>query len=103
MLLAVSIVAMIAVVVLTLASNRGVEGALLYGTKTMDYQDYCTDDDPEDDFYVVGTVKMGPKAYIDHCDGNDLHQPYCSTGKMVKQRRHYECPNGCKDGACLRG
>jgi len=95
---------MVAIVAASALHNGvNLEGAVPSFTKSLDYQGYCSDDDPKDDFYVAGTVQMGNKLYTDSClDDDTLIQHYCSSGKNVKNRRAYICPNGCLNGACLR-
>lgn len=94
------IVAVVAVSVLNNYSN--LEGAVPSTAKALKYQSYCADDDPKDDFYVAGTVQMGTNLYADGCSKDTLFQHYCSSGRNVKTRRAYTCPNGCLNGACLR-
>ena len=89
------------VAVSVFSKGRFLEGAVPAFTRSSDYQDYCTDDDPEDNFYVTGTAQMGNKLYADYCSGDVLLQQYCSSGRNVKTRRPYICPNGCLNGVCL--
>jgi len=99
----VSLVAIVAIVTLVLQGNSTIEGATFFEKEDLEpFQDKCIDDDPENDFYVAGTTKLGVNTYIDHCEDNDLHQHYCKNGRDVKHTRHYPCPNGCNNGVCLR-
>lgn len=96
------ILALAAIVAIVAVSNTNLNGADI--ARSLEYQGYCSDDDPQDDFYIVGTAQMGNRLYTDSClDKDTLVQHYCSSGRNVKTRRLYECPNGCKDGACLAG
>ncbi|MCD6557780.1 MAG: hypothetical protein J7K31_01960, partial [Candidatus Aenigmarchaeota archaeon] len=68
----------------------------------------CTDSDGGKNYYVKGTVidKYGNK-FTDHCkrdlatNTSEVVEYYCldnqEVGAVVRN-----CPNGCKDGACLR-
>jgi len=83
----------------------------------------CTDSDGGINYYVKGTltiqgkegyltdacqIKTGNASYTstDSCFGNDcyLEEAYCySSSKSYRTypADYYNCPNGCKDGACL--
>ncbi len=79
----------------------------------------CTDTDGGKNYYVKGTVSgmTLPGNYYassnDSCEGNTLHEGYCldSSENVIQhfgyqQQRalwRYECPGGCKDGACIGG
>ena len=70
----------------------------------------CTDSDGGQNYNVKGTVSYGNWTRIDRCGSydnnpsnnlNDLNEFYCrSDGEPVEEV--YTCPNGCKDGACLK-
>ncbi len=92
------VVAIVAIVALVLNGGGSLQGAVSSEGKL------CTDDDPEDDFYLKGTVNSWNKVYEDYClSDKDLIQHFCQTGRDVKTRRAYSCPEGCLNGACLRG
>jgi hypothetical protein len=71
----------------------------------------CKDTDGGDNKFIRGTVTGGSYGVIgydhgpftDYCstgfDLDELHEYYCTEADFV-QVRTYECPNGCKDGAC---
>jgi len=69
----------------------------------------CEDSDGGKNYYTKGevaTCTFYPEigscgGSVDTCDGNTLIEGYCegNEGKSV----HYTCPNGCEDGACIRG
>ncbi len=95
------VVAIVVMVVLALNDAGSLEGAAFFREKVTGPADYhCTDDDPGNDFYMAGEVRYGSYIYPDHCEDDDLHQFYCSRNKPT-HTRHYPCPNGCKDGACI--
>ncbi|MBU1204711.1 MAG: DNRLRE domain-containing protein [Nanoarchaeota archaeon] len=81
----------------------------------------CTDSDNGKDYYKKGTgegwntdtekVSFYDTCYksywanlVDSCEGNDcyLAEKYCD-GKYVKTELSIPCPNGCNDGACIKG
>ena len=101
----IGIVAVVAIVSLVLYGKGGIEGAVPIGERIVGgSQEYCTDLEPNNDYYVAGAVKFGATEYIDHCRANDrLYQYYCDPGNRPQLTRGYECPNGCRDGACLSG
>jgi len=67
----------------------------------------CVDSDGGKDYYVKGVVKSKDMSATDACgvniDGvynkNILIEHYCSENAWMHE--NFECPNGCKDGACL--
>jgi hypothetical protein len=66
----------------------------------------CTDSDNEKNYFVKGATTWGPFSGImqnasDSCDlaGKTLSERYCLDG--YSKVEYYQCPNGCKDGACL--
>lgn len=98
------VVAIVAIVALVLNSTGSLSGAPTFGKYTADnYQDLCTDDDPGNDFYLAGTVSLGPYVYEDYCQDGMLTQYYCDGGDNVDATRAFECPNGCWKGKCLEG
>ena len=59
----------------------------------------CTDSDGGKNYYVKGTVNIGPNT--DKCvDSSTLSEKFCTPEGFVAATV-YTCPNGCKDGACL--
>lgn len=98
------VVAILAVVALVLNATGSLEGAAFFGEKTSPYEfnEFCVDDDPGNEFHKAGIVKYGVYSYIDHCDEDQLHQHYCATSQNVKHAKHYTCPNGCANGVCRR-
>ncbi len=65
----------------------------------------CTDSDGGKDYYVKGevadTMISGP-AY-DFCTDNvALRETFCGTDN-IGYPQIYNCPNGCSDGACIKG
>lgn len=71
----------------------------------------CTDSDGGLNYYVKGEVYYQNQLFIDGClqTGGDLANPilsgevveqYCLDGKL--ESKNYMCPNGCKDGACIK-
>lgn len=82
--------------------------ALIVGGKVQAQTNFvCTDTDGGRNYNVKGTVKdnVRPADYIaslytDSCSGSSLVEWECLGGQMAAVR--YTCPNGCKDGACLK-
>jgi hypothetical protein len=76
----------------------------------------CTDSDGGQDYYVKGVVtevnqytSWQPNAFSDVCvsDTNlgNLAEAVCekrSDGYYYGSQAYYTCPNGCKDGACVK-
>ncbi len=65
----------------------------------------CTDSDNGRNYTVKGSVKTATFSGNDNCDGSKLVEYYClnspsAYGDMFGVAE-YNCPNGCKDGACL--
>ena len=106
----VAILGMIAVVALVALPvyNGGIDAAASYSgdREIIDRQEVCLDDDPTNDHYVAGTTRSGTYAYKDHCEfsemtgEHELHQYYCEANQ-AKHTKHFACPNGCSNGACL--
>jgi len=64
----------------------------------------CTDSDGGKDYYNKGctTYSIGSGAteeVCDFCRNNTLQEYYCKVDQ--RDLVLYQCPNGCKDGACL--
>ncbi len=70
-------------------------------------QPACSDTDGGIDYYVKGSLMFeGKIVATDSCeDGTTLREESCtldpSYGTM--STNIYKCPNGCKDGACIKG
>jgi len=99
-------VAVVAVVALVLNSmNAGLEGAALTYREQIpnkDFQNFCTDEEKNNDYYVAGTVTFKNQKFHDYCyTGDLLYQFQCDSSNTVGTLGPYECPNGCKNGACL--
>ena len=72
----------------------------------------CTDSDGGKDYYVKGITKgsygNGQKFDVeDSCENNEVHEYYCISNVNDVTKPNYEwinynCPNGCKDGACVK-
>jgi len=70
----------------------------------------CLDSDGGKNYYVKGQTSVGDILGVDACCENNrcdnygehpqLGEWYCENGEM--EYLIYECPDGCKDGACLR-
>ena len=100
-------VAVVAVVALVLNStNTGLQGAALSYKETLpnnQYQEYCTDQEPKNDYYVEGTVTFKNQKIHDYCYGDKLlYQFQCDTSNTLGPLGPFECPNGCSNGACIR-
>lgn len=70
----------------------------------------CSDTDGGINYYVKGTLMMGSDtAGSDFCedDGITLREESCVPNPGPNQgtmsTNIYKCPNGCKDGACIKG
>ncbi len=67
-------------------------------------QEFCMDSDGGLDYYVLGYVTTNEIAYPspDGCvaNSNTLMEGYCD-GKVYRIQP-YGCPDGCKDGVCVR-
>ncbi len=71
----------------------------------------CTDTDGGKDYFVAGRVNTVNKirdtidsgAYFDVCSNNVLKEMYCASATNSRAlSENYNCPNGCKDGACVK-
>ena len=71
----------------------------------------CTDSDGGKDYYVKGYItspKFPDQTFYDSCfavnEGNykTLVELFCDRNNDI-QKEYYDCPNGCKDGACIKG
>ena len=66
----------------------------------------CHDSDGGTEPYIYGIVKYpcvdGQCSMLDACHENELEERYCKNGSEPGTSI-YICPNGCKDGACIKG
>lgn len=71
----------------------------------------CTESDKGKDYYLKGITSIcyrnepdsTCKAATDMCKNNDeLVEYYCNEGNNDINMQEYVCPNGCKDGACIK-
>ncbi|MCD6477937.1 MAG: discoidin domain-containing protein [Candidatus Aenigmarchaeota archaeon] len=79
-------------------------------TTTTIPEEACTDSDGGKDYYTKGTVTDSVYGeYTDYCqdsNGNPVYQSemlteyFCSLDRVTSEA--YSCPNGCKDGACIK-
>lgn len=104
-LLITGVVAIVAIVALVFGSNENLEGALSY-SEDSEYQKFCTDTDSGNYFDVVGTVKLRKEVFVDHCDGEYLHQQFCRSRKHVSHTTSFKCSDDdrwtkCFEGACV--
>ena len=67
---------------------------------------YCEDSDGGKDYRTQGTVVTrgskalgGDEPLHDRCDGNTLHEKYCSGTYPAYEE--FFCPNGCLNGKCV--
>lgn len=60
----------------------------------------CTDSDEGKDYYVKGATEWGSSIIIDSCIEDRLDEGFCHEDG-VGGSTLYECPKGCKDGACV--
>jgi photosystem II stability/assembly factor-like uncharacterized protein len=62
----------------------------------------CSDSDYGQKYHKKGILKHGGIKFTDTCFNDTyLNEQYCtSKGKNAYVR--YKCPNGCKDGACIK-
>ncbi|HLC81822.1 MAG TPA: hypothetical protein VJH68_04135 [Candidatus Nanoarchaeia archaeon] len=99
----VTVIAVIAIVVLTLTGSGKLSGANVanvYREQVETLQPSCLDNDPGNEYDVKGTVHMGTYKNYDYCRGDKLIQAYCSSSNQVDWLE-YDCPNGCLNGFCL--
>ncbi|MDO8585279.1 MAG: hypothetical protein Q7R85_04160 [bacterium] len=65
----------------------------------------CTDSDNGRNYTVKGSVKTATFSGNDSCDDSKLAEYYCLNSPSAYGDMfgvvEYNCPNGCKDGACL--
>ncbi|MEK6858163.1 MAG: hypothetical protein AABX39_06255, partial [Nanoarchaeota archaeon] len=64
------------------------------------------------DYYILLGIEPNPAVakrssdsydtFVDHClpDNKQLNEAYCENNKLTAYP--YQCPNGCKDGVCLK-
>ncbi len=88
---------------------QGMCGLYTYKVDTPCDYDVCEDSDGGIDYYEKGTAfgsNSNPiydnKDLTDNCYGpnNALTEFYCEDGQTTYD--YYACPNGCKDGACVK-
>ncbi len=81
-----------------------------YSTGKVVASSSCVDSDGGKNYNVTGVVSYDGKNYTDFCsEGSNkvLMERYClSNGQRdtygnMHMNGYYECPNGCKNGACL--
>ena len=67
----------------------------------------CTDSDGGKDYYVKGTVSYSSGSMTDICSGynnQSVEEYYCDDDPDYFYKVYtYNCPNSCKDGACISG
>lgn len=68
----------------------------------------CYDSDNGINYYTQGTIKYNLQhdekyqySYSDTCSGSTLNEMYCDSQGNA-QTTYYTCPNGCKNGACIK-
>lgn len=62
----------------------------------------CTDSDSGRIYFVKGSIKnQYNQIYTDNCTNNTLKEWYCDQ-YGYGANEYYNCPNGCKDGACVQ-
>lgn len=78
-----------------------VNGIVTCGFVNNNNQCTCTDSDSGKEYYVKGRVVQEDIVIEDSCfrDGLRLTEYYCIEDGY--SREVFECPNGCKDGACI--
>ncbi len=67
----------------------------------------CTDSDGGKNYYEKGTVTVDGTSYTDYCVNNyTLKEYFCTeittSGLGGAAEEIYQCPYGCRNGACLR-
>ncbi|MEM7819749.1 MAG: hypothetical protein QXD48_02890 [Candidatus Aenigmatarchaeota archaeon] len=97
---------------------------MYYGLQTFKTKEECNDallnlkrcsDSDGDNPYVKGYVSYKGITYWDECSGNGLQvmEKYCykvcnkidetnEKCELLPGTKVYDCPNGCKDGACIK-
>ncbi len=65
----------------------------------------CLDSDGGKDYYLKGEVKRTvfgreQSEVEDRCIGKDVREVYCDDVEL--RYTYYNCPNGCKNGACIK-
>ena len=74
-------------------------------------EEKCTDSDGGRDYYKKGVVSLGSISRTDACVCGESDSPacikvieyYCGGVLNDIESRTYACPNGCVDGACVKG
>lgn len=59
----------------------------------------CSDTDGGTNYFVKGTLNS---LNTDFCNWNWLVEYTCESPSSSYQSVHYDCPLGCKDGACIK-
>ena len=96
------VVAVVAIMVVSMA-EQNLGSAVVYDRVMIDDLQYdCMDTDTSNDFFVRGTVKHENYQYNDFCSDDKLFQIQCASSQSVELIHGYDCPNGCRDGACVR-
>ena len=62
----------------------------------------CTDSDSGKDYYTKGFCTDKTQTYSDGCLLNVVNEYYCDSISNSCKNEVFTCPNGCKDGACLK-
>ncbi len=100
--LLVALVVVLAAALFTFTPNDGnFLGATVGEFSVDEYQDGCVDNDPDNLYGVAGEAINGRIRYVDHCQGNDLHQYACTTSNTIRKTHAYRCPGSCVAGACV--
>jgi hypothetical protein len=61
----------------------------------------CTDSDGGKNYYVKGFTQIGQNTWTDTCQtANSVNENYCLNN--LAHTEIFDCPQGCKDGACVR-
>ncbi len=98
----IGLVAVVAVVAVVLSGSSSLEGAPVYQIKNEEFQGACTDNDPDNDFFTLGTTTYGYVDHVDYCLEDVLFQFNCATSTKVRVSTPYQCPKGCLNGFCLQ-
>ncbi len=63
----------------------------------------CIDSDGGLDYYVKGMITVDGTTEVDFClDDYFLQEKFCDSRYPEHNYDNYYCPDGCKDGACIR-
>lgn len=79
------------------------QGPCWSGTCPQDCKTTCFDSDSGKNYYTKGYVVWGTNGanLVDYCSGDQLVEWYCGQDN-VGYSEYFTCPNGCKDGSCLK-